>query len=302
MDMMMDTNERGSKYQKPLMAYYPSAWTRTPFSRGHSPITIKSTDKHPEIGVAHVNIPNFLAGPYTQSPIDPDATGKCGTGYALSTNQRWCNAATNSGTGTKAAGFNPLTPWLEVQPGIGFHIPIDGASGHDQWVSTGQFDYTGVLETYIVDYLPYIDSAKQSCVADGVCNKGFKCDAGSSKCVTDDDTVQIAAIEGSDFLGEAFLCQDPLTGDILHARQYDSAQGVIDWLAAHPGSTNGSAGGQVPSAQVACQIIVRRTPYDNFVDSITSKTNGVTLNVSGSQGFGRITDIIAFDPGLILPL
>jgi len=47
---------------------------------------------------------------------------------------------------------------------------------------------------------------------------------------------------------------------------------------------------------------VRRSPYDNFVDEITSKANGVHINVAGGQGQGRITDIIVFDPSLIQAL
>jgi hypothetical protein len=81
---------------------------------------------------------------------------------------------------------------------------------------------------------------------------------------------------------------------------YDSAVSIVDWLAAHPGGSNGN--GPYPSAQSACQILVIRSPYDNYVDFIVSKSNGVSLNISGGQGQGRVTDIILFDPSLIQQL
>jgi hypothetical protein len=203
------------------------------------------------------------------------------------------------GAPQSAPSFNPLTPWLEVQPGIGFSIPIDAQ--HLQWVSTGQFDYTGVLESYIVDYLPYVDAKKPTCVADATCNMGFTCNAAHA-CLTNDGTVSILGIEGADFLGEAFTCYDAYTWDVLHVRMYDSALEILDWLAAHPGGWDPVHGVQVPSAQTACNIVVRRTPYDNYIDSITSKSYGVQLNVGGGQGLGRVTDIVVFDPALAQPL
>ena len=306
MDLMMDLNGKAAN-AKPLLWYYPGAWNRTVFGRGHSPIKLPQANKKPFLGVAKPIIPNFLNGPYTASPVALDSTGNCGTGYAKSANGVWCEAATQpaGGTGTLAPTFAALSPWLEVQPGVGFRIPLDGQ--RDQQVTTGQIDYTGVLESYIVDYVPYVDLAHPSCVAGPdpktgkLCNDGFTCDPASHNCVTNDDTIAIQAIEGSDFLGEAFLCIDPATSDILHARMYDSVLPILDWLAAHPGVDTGG-GSIAPSAQAACQIIVRRTPADNYIDSITSKTYGVDLNVGGGQGLGRITDVVLFDPALIQAL
>jgi hypothetical protein len=306
----------------PYLWSYPGAWSRTPFGRGHSPITIKPTDKHPMLGVAKISIPNFVidptnpyaTGPYTNSPIPPNIMGTCDPGYTASANGVWCNAATNTGAaGTMVPAFTPLAPWLEVQPAVGFPIPIDAQ--HSQWISGGQIDFTGVLESYIVDYTPWVDKAKPSCVSDSKCNTGYICCDGQAAhqsfcpsgtthdCVTDDGTVRITGIEGQDFLGQAFLCQDPTTGDILHVGMYDSAQKVVDWLAAHPGTDfNQSVGGPTPSAQIACNIIVIRSPYDNFVDFIVAKANGVTLNIGTGQGQGRVTDIVLWDPSLVQAL
>jgi hypothetical protein len=296
--MASDLNAPGSKYAKPLLSYYEGAFSRTPFSKGHSPITLKAADKQPKVGVTKITIPNFKDGPYTFSPVlanqDPMAMAPCDAGYTQSANKIWCNAALNAGTGTLAPSFTPLTPWLEVKSGTGFSIPIDGQ--RFQQVTTGQLDFTGVLETYIVDYLPFIDVGKPSCISDNKCNPGFVCDTASANCVTDDDTISIAAIEGADFLGESFVCVDPASQDVLHVRMYDSALAIVDWLAAHPGDSFN------PSAQQACQIIVARTPYDNYVDYVVSKQNGVLINVGLGDGQGRVTDIVLFDTSYIQAL
>jgi hypothetical protein len=118
--------------------------------------------------------------------------------------------------------------------------------------------------------------------------------------VTDDDTIRITGIEGADFLGQVFACIDPSTSDILHVGMYDSAESILDWLAAHPGSSPGY--GTNPSAQAACQILVIRSPYDNYVDFIISKTYGVSINIGGGQGQGRVTDIVVWDPTLVQAL
>jgi hypothetical protein len=327
LDQMMDKNgdtvvNPGGNSPKPLLWNYPGVWSRTPFSRGHSPIHFAAADKHPNIGVAKISIPNFVTdpanvsttGPYTNSPIRASVMGNCPTGYSPSMNGAWCNAATNTGTsGTTVPEFKALAPWLEAQPAVGFPIPLDAQ--HQQWISGGQFDFTGVLESYIVDYRPYVDKSKPSCVTDGMCNKGFVCcdntktsqplcpTGATHDCVTDDGTLQITGIEGQDFLGQAFLCIDPTTNDILHVGMYDSAQRILDWLAAHPGDNfSPFVGGPVASAQASCNIIVIRSPADNFVDFIVSKAYGVTLNIGTGQGQGRVTDIVLWDPTLVQSL
>jgi len=304
---------------QPLLANYAGAWGQTPFSRGHSPITLAQADKQPNIGVAKITIPNFAAGPYTVSPVQAAAGATpCSTGYTVSTDGAWCNAnllPVGGTTPTTQPSFTPLTPWAEVQPAVGFSIPLDGQ--HNQFVSTGQLDFSGVLETYIVDYVPYVDPAKSACISDGDCNKGFTCAQltnggtgtygdggtdgdGTHACVTSDNTISISAIEGADFLGQAFLCMDPATFDVLHVGMYDSGETILNWFAAHPGVTTGN--GPTGSAQAACQVIFIRSPYDNYIDYIVSKQYGVLLNMGGGQGQGRVTDIVLFDTGLIQSL
>jgi hypothetical protein len=115
--------------------------------------------------------------------------------------------------------------------------------------------------------------------------------------VTNDDTIRIEAIEGQDFLGQVFLCSDPTTGDFLHLGMYDSAASTLAWFASHPGSAQSGSG--TSSAQQACSIIIRTSPYDNAVDRIGALATGVNINFSGGQGQGRVTDVVVFDPNLI---
>jgi hypothetical protein len=288
----------------PLLWYYPGAWNRTPFGLGHSPITITAADKHPDLGVAKITIPNFAAGPYTPSPLPvaEQPGGMCPMGYSQT--GIWCSANLNSGSGNQSPSFTPLTPFFDVGAGqtptggpIGFSIPQDGQ--RDQFVTSGQLDFTGVLESYVVDYIPYRDPQQPSCVGskNHGCNPGYVCDTTSDLCVVDDNTVRVLAIEGADFLGQAFLCQDAVTGDILHVGMFDSAPSIVAWFAAHPGSN--SANGGTASAQSQCSVLIRRSPYDNAIQEIASLANGVVLNFGGGQGQGRVTDIVVFDPTLI---
>lgn len=291
----------------PLLWRYPGAWGDTAFNLGHSPIVLHPNEEQPGIGAAKIHIPNFAAGPYTQSPIDPtlDANNNptCPMGYSLSSNKVWCNAAENTGTGTMAPEFVTLTPWQRVGGGdlqnggpVGFSIPEDG--NRDQFLTTGQIDFTGVLESYVVDYVRWNDPLQPSCVSTGKCNPGYTCNPNSNLCVTDDDTLRIEAIEGSDFLGQVFMCTDPMTNDVLHMGMYDSATAFLNWLASHPGGVNPNLG-PVPSAQSSCNIIIRTSPYDNAVDRAASLSTGVNVNFSGGQGQGRVTDVIVFDTNLI---
>lgn len=157
-----------------------------------------------------------------------------------------------------------LVPWLPSQPGTGFDIPINGQ--RTQFVQTGALDFSGVTITTNIDYLPTYDSTS------GALNGGT-----------------IAAVETQDFLGEVFPCVDPATGDILRTKMYSSTLDVVTWLEQHPG------------AQAACNIYIRYSPYDNYVDYITSLANGVLLSVNPGAGGGtsRIGDATLFNPALL---
>lgn len=240
-----------------LLYYYPGVWGNTIFSKGHSAIQIMQGDLLVE--GAHTVIPNF-ANPWaaTSNPKDPNATP-----------------------------INVLVPWVPNQPGNGFPIPYDGTT--TKLIQSGELAFEGVLETYHLYYEPWVDIAKQNCATDNQCNAGYTCQAG--QCTTTDHTIRIAAIGASDFLGEVFMCQDPLSGDLLHVRMYTSTYTVLQWIANHPGD----AAGQIPSAQAACNLVVRWSPYDNYPDYISSLQNGVVVNSNQGQGYGRIVDAELFD-------
>jgi len=245
-----------------LAYYYPGVWGNTVFSKGHSAIRVTEGDRLVE--GAHVVLPNF-ANPWaaTSNPNDPNATP-----------------------------INVLVPWAPDQPGSGFSFPYDSTT--DKTIQAGELHFEGVLETYTLFYKPWEDIAKQNCYSDNTCNTGYTCQAG--QCVASDQTVKIAAIYASDFLGEIFACQDPLTGDVLRVRMYTSTYNVLDWLANHPGDPNPSSSTvSVPSAQDSCSIIVRWSPYDNYPDIVASLTNGVWMNSNSGQGYGRIVDAMLFD-------
>jgi hypothetical protein len=312
-DMKMDLNGTNvpAALQHPMLYYYPSVFGgRSPFAMGHSPISFKvkdatgtpKEDKRPDLGVAKITIPNFASGPYTMSP-QPATGGNCPMGWMLDATGTFCNAPLNSGMGVAAPAFTPLVPWVDVKPGIGFTFPLDGQ--HDQAVTTGQLDFTGVLETYLIDYIPWVDLHKASCISDDptsatACNKGYTCNTISRACEASDGTVQILAIESEDYLGQVFVCQDPKTSDILAVRQYDSAINIINWFANHPGGQdpNNPGNGIWPSAQTSCDVIVRYSPFNNYIDFITSKVYGVKLGVNQGSGLGRVIDSLLYDPGI----
>jgi hypothetical protein len=173
-----------------------------------------------------------------------------------------------------AAGSIQVTvPWTPEVDGVGFYIPTSGTTS--KFVETAQLDFTGVLETYLLDYVPWTDP--KTGVADG--------------------SIRIEAIEGDDFLGEVFLCQDNGTAggtagdilgtqDLLGVHMYDTGGQVLQWLTDHPG------------AQDICNIIVQYSQYDNYLDFIASLTAGVVVGISQGAGYGRITDVQIFDPSL----
>jgi hypothetical protein len=97
--------------------------------------------------------------------------------------------------------------------------------------------------------------------------------------------VNFLAVETTDFLGDLFLCKDPLTHDVLSARMYTSVATILDWIAAHPGS------------YTACQIIIRYSPFGNYADYVTSLSGGVRLGITQGGGFGRVVDGTLFTPG-----
>ncbi len=124
-------------------------------------------------------------------------------------------------------------PWYPSYAGNGFNVPITGMQ--NKFYQTQSLLMDGTLEMYIIDVVPWQDPITKAT----------------------DGTLTVDAIEGDDFLGEAFICQDiPGSGDLLGAHMYDSAAGILNWITNHPGS------------EVACNIVVRYSIYDNYIDWI----------------------------------
>ena len=156
-----------------------------------------------------------------------------------------------------------LVPWAPKQPGIGFHVALNG--GIDKFVTTSQIDLSGTTITANIDYDVIIDPTTGKPQKDG--------------------GIQFLAVETTDFLGDVFVCQDAASGDILRARMYTPVATLLNWFESHPGS------------YANCQIIIRYSPFGNYADYITSLTGGVRLNITQGGGFGRVVDATVFVPG-----
>lgn len=163
-------------------------------------------------------------------------------------------------TSATEAPITKLIPWYPKGAGIGFPVAVNGSQ--DKWITTYQLDFSGETVSANIDY----DMATD---ANG--NQGMK----------------ILAVETTDFLGDVFVCQDPGTGDILRARMYTSAATIVDWFAGHPGT------------EQTCSIIYRYSAFGNYLDYITSLTNGVRLAINPGAGGGRVVDVTLFDPSVV---
>ena len=130
-------------------------------------------------------------------------------------------------------------------------------------METAQVDFTGVTISAVVDLL-------QNPPPMGTPN-------------------QILAIESSNFLGDLFLCYDTATGDLLTTRMYDDVANILNWLNAHPNAYFGSQ-------STECNMIVRWSPYDNYVDLIETTSNGVRIDTTQGGGFGRVVGAQVYFP------
>ena len=151
-----------------------------------------------------------------------------------------------------------LIPWLPKQPGVGFPIAVNGAQ--DKFVETAQLDFSGTTISANIDYDDQNPAKPTGALA-------------------------LLAVETTDFLGDVFLCLDPNTNNIMHARMYTPVEVLLDWIAQHQDAAN------------QCGMIIRYSPFNNYVDYITSLSAGVRLSVTQGGGFGRIVDVTLFVPG-----
>ncbi len=245
-------NSHGSVFQVGSHDSNNARLTYTPYTYNG---TTYASGTNLELQTAYVSLPN-MASPFNNN-TDTGVSG--GT------------------TPPKAGATGSIVvtvPWTPSVEGIGFTIPTSGTTG--KFVQTAQLDFTGVLETYLFDVVPWVDPVTN---------------------VTDPMSVQIEAIEGDDYLGEVFLCQDNGavggtagdsfgTQDLLGVHMYDSGGAVLEWLTAHPGT------------QDSCNMIVQYSQYDNYLDVIASISAGVVVYIAQGSGYGRITDVQLFDPAI----
>jgi hypothetical protein len=250
------------------------------------------------------------------NPYDPStqATCKsnkdCGGTIAGSTASYVC-ADIDPGTKVGRCAVEVLVPWKPNQEGVGFPVMNTAAPTQDIFVQTAQFDLTGQVVTPVIDF---VDECCYTTTTPGTGDAGPTtqtwCKAQTSDVcgpspadpsgkTPQQHRISIQAIESEDFLGDVFLCVDPGTtadragthmpGDILSAHMWTSVETILDWLAAHP------------AAQDACSIAIRYSPYNNYPDYIQSSVGGVRLGIEAGNGFGRVSDVTVFIPGLGTP-
>jgi hypothetical protein len=281
-----------------LLWQYPAAFGgRTVFSQGHSPIQVCPPGATNCWDPKHQNSATSLsiAAAQTYLPSFMDPWHACATATTLADNTA-CDPKANGALDTSIP-LSGLVPWLPNMPGVGFNIAINGSSS--LFVQSAQLDFSGNLETYAVFYRPWQDPLQASCAYQACRTKAAGADedytCSNGTCIAADNSIEIMGIEANDFLGDVFPCMDPSTGDVLAVDQYDSTLNVLQWLTDHPGNPfNATAG--APSAQTACGMLVSYSAFDNYPDSIWSLTNGVWMNSNHGQGFGRIVDVMLFNP------
>lgn len=165
---------------------------------------------------------------------------------------------------SKAAGLLPdpgpkvLPNWRPLAPGAGFPIPVNGE--RDRFIPAAAIDFSGQNLSMNLDY-----------------NEDPK-----------DHSFTIIASEASVFEGEIFLCDDPVTHEILHVRQYDSIAEIQDWMSRHTG------------VQDACDMFIRTTPAGSGSAlgepaQLLAKKAGITATVGQGSGVGRIIDVLVYD-------
>jgi hypothetical protein len=166
-------------------------------------------------------------------------------------------------SGSPSGTLSEVIPWLPNQPGNGYDVAQYGNSTLDSFVQAASVDFTGTSTTALVDY---------NLVATSATTVG----------------VEELAAESSDFLGDVFLCYEAAANPpLLAVRMYTPTQTVIDWL------------NSVPSSYSDCQMVVRWSPYENYVNMIESTLYGVRLQTTQGGGLGRVVGAQLYVPNLI---
>jgi hypothetical protein len=159
-----------------------------------------------------------------------------------------------------------LLPWVPNQPGSGFYVASVGNSTLDYFIQSSSIDFTGISTSALVDYnlVPAPTATDPNAMG-----------------------MEVMAVESENFLGDVFMCYEPAANPpLLAVRMYTPTQAVLNWL------------NSVPQSYADCGIVVRWSPYDNYVNLIESTTNGVRLQVTQGGGLGRVIGAQLYVPNL----
>ena len=196
------TRENG----KPLLEGYCSPFNSTPFNLAGGGATsgISIVSIYPLIDSAKVTIANY-ANPYAPTAAEM----------------------------MTPPTLSVLVPYQPFQEGVGY--PVASSGTNDIFVETAQLDFTGQVITPVFDILyPGTKNASGQTIP-GTTNPGVTSP-------TAPQPVQIMAIETQDYLGDVFLCHDPVTaadrnglgfspqgnpGDLLYAHMYTSVEDIL---------------------------------------------------------------------------
>jgi len=154
-----------------------------------------------------------------------------------------------------APAITTIADWRPKSPDNGLRIPINGQ--RDRFIPSASVDFTGTSISFNLDYEP-----------------------------DENGMMRLTAVQSNDYMGDLFLCRDPVSGELLRVEQYESMAEVIEWIQGHPGSYE------------ACGIIIRYSPYNNYPHMLASTTAGIVLLVNQGSGYGRISSVEIYDPNL----
>jgi hypothetical protein len=148
-----------------------------------------------------------------------------------------------------------LADWRPKTPNNGFRIPLNGQ--RDKFIASASVDFSGSSLSLNLDYE-----------------------------LQPDGMMSLEAVQSNDYMGDLFLCRDPVTGDLLRVEQYEAMAEVIEWIQTHPGSYE------------ACGFIIRYSPFNNYPHMLAATKAGIVLLVNQGSGYGRISSVEIYDPNL----
>jgi hypothetical protein len=154
-----------------------------------------------------------------------------------------------------AQGPTLIADWRPKTPANGIRIPVNDAL--DRCIPSATIVFGGSSLTLDLDYTEQ-----------------------------EDKTIRLEAVQSDNYMGNVFICRDPITKDLLSVEQYESMDVIQDWLNSHPGSRE------------ACGIVTRFSAFGSYPLFFAAQNAGVVLDVGLGSGVGRITHIEIYDTEL----